>query len=193
MRATKQWWAVCLMLALVACGLTACNRERSVQAAGDNRPPTISPAEQDFTMKAAQANLAEIDMARIAMQKSDNTDVRDYANMIQSDHSSALQDLADLMIDKNVPQPKKVAADTQKDIDRMNTLTGPEFDREFVNMMVSDHQKAVEMFRDQQAIAQNEDVKKYVENVLPTLEMHLEKAQRLQSKLFSAPNPRNTR
>ena len=193
MTAKKQWLAICLTFALATCGLTACNRERGVQAAGEDRTPTISPAEQDFTMKAAQAHLAEIDMARIAIQKSDNTDVRDYANMIQSDHTRALQDLAELMNDKNVVQPKKVAPDTQKDIDRMNALTGPEFDREFVNMMVGDHQKAVGMFRDQQAIAQNDDIQKYIDDVLPKIEMHLEKAQTLQSKLFSAPSARNRR
>jgi putative membrane protein len=53
-----------------------------------------------------------------------------------------------------------------------------------MNMMVADHQKAVEMFRDQINIAQDTDVKKYAEDLLPRLEMHLEKAQRLQSKLF---------
>ena len=49
---------------------------------------------------------------------------------------------------------------------------------------VADHQKAVEMFRDQAANAENADVKKYAETLLPKLDMHLEKAQRLQSKLF---------
>src|SRR5437763_17065734 len=127
--------------------------------------------------KAAQANLSEIDMARLAAQKSDNTDVRVYANMIQSDHKRALIDLTDLMTDKNVSQPKTLSTETKQDIARMNELTGPEFDREFVNMMVSDHQKAVEMFRDQAATALDADVKKYVEDVLPKLEMHLDKAQ----------------
>jgi putative membrane protein len=162
----------------------SCSRGRSVEAARENRTPSVSPAEQDFMMKATQANMAEIQMARIAMLKSDNTDVRDYANMIIRDHTSALEDLTDLMKDKNVSQPRTIPRDATQDIDRMNQLTGPEFDREFVNATVSDHQKAVEMFRDQDAIALNPDVKKYIEDLQPILEMHLEKAQRLQSKLF---------
>jgi len=181
-----QRFVMTVVCALALCGLSACNRDRSVQAAGD-QPVAVSPAEQDFMMKASQANLAEIDMARIALEKSDNSDVRDYANMIRSDHTSALEDLTDLMKDKNVSQPQTLPAETHQDIDRMNNLTGPELDREFMNMMVSDHQKEVEMFRDQQAIAQSDDVKKYVEDILPKLEMHLDKAQQLQSKLFSAP------
>ena len=139
-------------------------------------------------MKAAQANIGEIDVARVALQKSDNKDVKDYANMIQSDHKNTLEDLTDLMIDKNVQPPKTVAAETQQDMNRMNSLTGPEFDREFANKMVSDHEKAVELFRDHQAIAQNADVKKYVNDVLPRLEMHLDKARQLQAKQFNWPN-----
>ena len=124
------------------------------------------------------------------MEKSDNKDVRDYANMIRSDHGSALEALTDLMIDKHVPQVRTLEPQTQQDITRMTTLNGPEFDREFVNMMVSDHQKAIGLFRDQQGITQNPDISKYVEGVLPTLELHLEKALRLQSRLFSSPAPR---
>jgi len=124
-------------------------------------------------------------MARIAHEKSGNTDVRDFANMIETDHKSALEDLTDLMKDNDLPEPKTIVAATQQDINRMERLTGPEFDREFVNMMVSEHQNTVEMFRDQQSTAQNGDLRNYVDSVLPVLEMHLDKARQLQSKLFS--------
>jgi len=186
MRLKAQWLVITVCALTLVCGLTGCKREQGVHAAGETQP-AVTPAEQDFMMKASQANLAEIDVARIALEKSDNSDVRDYANMIRTDHSSALKDLADLMKDKNVSQPSAVAPESQQDISRMSNLTGPELDREFMNMMVSDHQRVVEMFRDQQAIAQNSDVKDYVEDLLPKLEMHLEKAERLQSKLFSSP------
>jgi putative membrane protein len=187
MRMKGQLLAVCLVLTLAA-GLTACNRGRGVEAAREDRPAAVSQSEQDFMMKAVQANTAEIEVARMALQKSGTSDVKDYANMIRRDHTNALEGLTDLMKDKNVQQPKTIAADTEQDISRMNTLSGGEYDREFVNMMGSDHQKAIESFRDQQSSAQNRDVKKYVDDVLPKLEMHLEKAQRLQTKLFSAPN-----
>jgi putative membrane protein len=172
---------------MAAVCIAACSRERSVEAARDDRTPIVSPAAQDFMMKAAEGDLSGIEMARLALQKSSNKDVRDYANMIQSDHTSALEDLTDLMKDKNVSQPGSVPPDVKKDIDRMNGLIGPEFDREFINRMVEDHKKTIEMFQERAAVVQDRDVKKYAEDLLPKLEMHLEKAQRLQSKLFSMP------
>jgi putative membrane protein len=183
---------VCLILTFVAAfGLAACNRENGVEAAPEDRTTSLSQSERDFMMEAAQADLAEIDMAQVALQNSGTGDVKDFANMIKIDHTSALEDLTELMKDTNVPQPKSIPVELQQDISRMRSLTGGEFDREFVNMIVSEHQKAIEMFRDQQSTAQNQDVKKYVEDTLPRLEMHLEKAQRLQTKVFSTPDRRS--
>jgi putative membrane protein len=176
---------VYLILGGMTLALTACNRNPTVQAARDERQqPTATPAEQDFMIKAAQANLAEIDMARIVMQKSQNQEVRDFANMIQGDHTDALEDLTDLMRDKGMSPPSVLSPEAKADIERMISLSGPEMDREFINTMVADHQKALEMFRDQANIAQSPDVRRYAEDLIPKLEMHLEKAQKLQSKLF---------
>src|SRR3954467_5565955 len=113
MKAHRQFVSLAVLLALAFFTLTACNRSRSVEAAREDRQPSVSPVEQDFMNKATEANLTEIDVARIAKVKSDNTDVRDYANMIESDHGRALADLTDLMRDKGVPEPKNLAADTR--------------------------------------------------------------------------------
>ena len=111
--------------------------------------------------------------------------------MIKSDHTNALDDLADLMQASNVQIPTSIPAQAQRDISRMISLQGGEFDREFVNMVVDEHQKTIEMFRDQQSTTRDPDLQKYLEDTLPILEMHLEKAQRLQTKLFSEPNREN--
>jgi len=184
MNASSKSLKLGLLVLAAALSCWTCNRDRSVEAARGDQQPAATPAEQDFMIKAAQANLAEIDMARLAMQKTQNPDVKDYAHMIESDHTNALEDLTDLMRDKGMSPPNALTPETKMDIEKMTALSGPELDREFANSMVADHQKAVEMFRDQVNIAQAPEVKKYADKLLPTLEMHLEKAQKLQSKLF---------
>lgn len=190
MRKTLQSLTLYLILLGIALTLNGCNRNRTVEAAREDRQqPSATPAEQDFMIKAAQANLAEIDMARIIMQKSQNKDLRDFANMIQSDHTDALEDLTDLMRDKGMSPPNTLSPEIKVDIEKMTALSGPDLDREFANAMVADHQKALEMFRDQANIAQSPDVRKYAEDLIPKLEMHLEKAQKLQSRLFGGGKP----
>jgi putative membrane protein len=178
-----------LILLLAVFSLNSCNRDHTAQAAREDQRPSATPAEQEFMIKAAQANLAEIDMARIALQKTQNPEVKDFANMIEKDHTNALEDLTDLMRDKAMSQPNLLSPEAKADIEKMTALSGAEMDREFANTMVADHEKAIGMFRDMANIAQSPDVKKYAEKLIPELEMHLEKAQRLQSKLFSGGKP----
>ena len=182
MRITRQ--VLYFLLVVAALSVAACNRGDNVEAAREKRQPTVTPAEQEFLMKAADANLSKIDVARLAMHKSQNSDVKDFANMIQSDDASALEDLTDLMNDKGVSLPNTLSPETKTEIETMTALSGAELDREFANVMVAQHEKEIGMYHDQLEIAQTPDVRKYAEDLLPRLEMHLEKAQRLQSKLF---------
>ena len=182
MRITRQ--VLYFLLVVAALSVAACNRGDNVEAAREKRQPTVTPAEQEFLMKAADANLSKIDVARLAMHKSQNSDVKDFANMIQSDGASALEDLTDLMNEKGLSLPNTLSPEMKTEIETMTALSGAELDREFANMMVAQHEKEIGMYHDQLEIAQTPDVRKYAEDLLPRLEMHLEKAQRLQSKLF---------
>lgn len=190
MRRARQLIKLGLFVLAATVGLNACNQNRRVEAAREDRQRSAAtPAERDFMIKAAQSDLAEIDMARIAMQKSQNSDVRDFANMIDRDQTSALEDLMDLMREKGMSEPNVLSPEAKADIEKMTALSGPEMNREFVNTIVADLQKSIEMYQDQADIAQSPDVSEYAEDTLPKLEMHMEKAQKLQSKLFGGGKP----
>jgi putative membrane protein len=190
MRRVLRLTNVGLIVLAATLGMNACNRNHSVQAAREDRQQlAATPAEQEFMIKAALSNLSEIDMAQIAMQKTQNSDVKDFANMIVSDHTSALEDLSDLMQNNGMSPSNVLSPEAKADIEKLTALSGNEMNREFVNNMVADHQKVIGMFRDLVNIAQNPDVRKYAEGLLPKLEMHLEKAQKLQSKLFGGGKP----
>jgi putative membrane protein len=109
--------------------------------------------------------------------------VQDYGKMLVNDHNDALQKLVDLMKKNGIPQPKGLPEERSEAVKKMQGLSGAAFDREFVNMMVTDHQKAVDAFRHAAATAQNVDVRDYAKSMLPTLEKHLKDAQDLQHKI----------
>src|SRR5438046_4345661 len=143
MRITRQ--VLYFLLVVAALSVAACNRGDNVEAAREKRQPTVTPAEQEFLMKAADANLSNIDVARLAMHKSQNSDVKDFANMIQSDDASALEDLTNLMNDKGVSLPNTLSPEMKTEIETMTALSGAELDREFANMMVAQLQKEIGM------------------------------------------------
>jgi putative membrane protein len=191
-RINRHFLTLVFLVFFSMCGPYGCNRPNRVQAAGENADDVAQPSERDFLMKATQAHLAEIDMARMAKMQSRNGDVKSYAKMVLKDHADALENAAKLINDTGSSQPRTLAAETKKDIQRMSQLSGPEFDREFVNMMVADHQKSLELFRTASGTVRDTKVQDYVDGLIPKLEKHLKKAQELQSKLFSRPAGQKT-
>ena len=135
--------------------------------------------------RAAQAHLADLYMASVGQMHSKSGAVKSYAEMILKEREQSLHDLTMLMQGKNIAPPDTFDDETKEDIDRMASLSGSEFDREFINMMVADHQRTLELFRSVSLTAHDTDVQDYVDGMIPKLDKHLRKAQELQSKLFS--------
>ncbi len=181
---------ICAMLA-AALGLSMAGCQRSadnVQAARETS--VLTDADRHFLNKAGRDNLEEQELGRIVLEKTKNSDVRDYAQMLVDDHTKALKDLVVLMKDKGMAQPKGLPKAEHEAWNKLKGMTGAEFDREFVNMMVRDHQDAAKEFQHESNMAQDYDVKIYANHVLPVLQKHLQKAQEVQEKISGGPNAR---
>src|SRR5215831_8957816 len=116
-------FALCALMA--GFGLAACQKsERGVEAGSEAKPDrtnALTTADRDFIWKAAQSHQQEVDMGKLAEQKSTNSDVKDFAAMIVKDHESAWKDLNSLM-DKFNARPQGEPSKDQATIDRMNNL-----------------------------------------------------------------------
>ncbi|HLH30305.1 MAG TPA: DUF4142 domain-containing protein [Terriglobia bacterium] len=192
-----------LIVCMAVFGLAACQRGNdNVQAAREPEPatnpaPSSTPAEsapvatantltgadRDFVKQAEKDNLQERVLGRMAQEQSQNNDVKSYGKMLVKDHNDALQQLVDLMNKNGMPQPKTLPEERTDAIKKMEGLKGAAFDKEFVNMMVEDHQKAIDLFQKEANTAQNSDVRDYAKDVLPTLQKHLKDAKNLLSKI----------
>jgi putative membrane protein len=173
-----------LLILLLPYAVYGCAERGRVEAAAEVASDG-SISEPDFMRKAAEAHLADLDMARVAKMHSQNGAVRSYAGLILKEHQESLEDLTKLMRAKNIVRPQTLDGATKQDIGRMASLSGSEFDREFINMMVAGHEKTLELFRGVSVTAHDTDVQDYVDATIPKLDKHLRKAQELQSKLFS--------
>jgi len=90
---------------------------------------------------AIEMNVAEIEAGKLAAGKAQNAKVKDFANMMVKDHTQALTKLRGLQTGSTTDV--KPNAKHQQTADRLSKLSAAEFDREFMNVMVSDHQEAV--------------------------------------------------
>ena len=188
----RMWIAASLALAVSAA--VACDRQEDRRGAGtrtDDRYTTgqtsTVEADRDFMVKACQANLAEIEAGRLAESKATNADVKKFAQHMVEDHTAANDELMSLAGKTNFRLPARPDDAHQKDVAKLAGMSGTEFDRKYMEMMVTDHQKAVELFEKWSKDAKHDDVRAWAEKTLPKLRDHLTMARDLSGKVNQLP------
>jgi putative membrane protein len=137
----------------------------------------------DFITEAAKGGMAEVELGKLASTKTQNAEVKKFAQKMVQDHSNANTELKSLAAKKNVTLPTDIGAEHKADMDKLSKLSGAEFDKEYVEAMVEDHEKDVKEFQMQADSATDPDVKAFAAKTLPTLKTHLEMIKSIQSKM----------
>src|SRR5438094_786448 len=125
--------ALALMVSLLA----------SAQAQ-DKEPPKKPLTDADFTMQVSAADLAEINLGRLAVRQATSEDVKRFAQRMVDDHSKASTEMIALVNKKQglgvAPQMDQKHRELS---DRILRLRGADFDRDYMMHMVEDHRMAV--------------------------------------------------
>lgn len=131
----------------------------------------------------------EITAAKMALKKSTMPAVKDYAAMINHDHSQNLIDVLAISkeIGANPGETEAVLLFNQKGakgIDTLSSLNGKAFDKAYIDAMVEGHQHALLLIDDNfLKNVSNPALKKLVLQTRPHILHHLEKAQDIQKTL----------
>jgi putative membrane protein len=143
----------------------------------------INGADRAFIVAAQKGSIQQRALGRMAEEKSQNSRVRNFGRMIARDHNNVLQTLDELMHKNDIAEPRDLPEDRAEAVQQMKGLSGEVFDREFLNVVVEDHHKAVAAFRNEADSGQNAQLREYAQNLLPMLEKHLQEAQDLQNQI----------
>ena len=140
-----------------------------------------------FMVRAASANMMEVETGRLAEKLGSNAEVKAFGKSMVNDHTKANQELKEIAAAKNIALPTTVGNEDQKHISKLSKLSGPEFDKEYISMMVTDHRKDTDHFR---RATQDEEfdpeVRAFARKTLPVLEKHLEEARQLDETIRKA-------
>ncbi len=137
-----------------------------------------SATSQSFVRKAATDGMAEVELARIAVDKSDNPKVEQFAQMMVKDHTAADRDLKALAKKEGVTVPSSPTAKQQAEAKALRAKSGHAFDAAYAAQMVKDHQSAVDLFhRASQDQSLDADLRTFAQKTLPTLQFHLQEAK----------------
>jgi len=121
----------------------------------------------EFLSKAVEMNTAEIDLAEMAIAKTHNPKIKEFAQMVLRDHTEALNKAKELMNARgtggNIAKAQ-LSAEHKRTAERLGKLSPVEFDRAFIDTMVSNHKNGVRTFEAQTRVHGNASAKKQTSN-----------------------------
>lgn len=147
----------------------------------------VGEADQQFAETAAADNEAEVKFATLAEQKAQQDDVKQYAAMLVEDHTQAGQELKQIAEEAGLALEPRIPQDAIQAHEEMGTLSAGEFDRAFIEKMVADHEKAVELYEKQAAEGQHEALTQFASSKVDTLRTHLDQARQLERQMGEQP------
>ena len=139
--------------------------------AGGSSAATASSQDRTFIMEAAAGGLAEVQLGRLASQKALRSEVKEFAQMMVTDHTRANDQLMTMAQSKGVTTPPSLKPDHKAAQDHLSKLSGEAFDRAYIQHMVKDHQKDVALFRRQSTGASDPDVRQFASATLGQLSL----------------------
>jgi putative membrane protein len=156
------------------CCIAFCTLPALAQA---KKPPM---SDQKFLDLAAQTDMVEANLGQLAQSASTSQEVKDYAQMLITDHTKDFDQLYDLAHQANLARPDAIdTAHNRAMIAPYQKLKGTAFDRRYIHDMIAGHTQAIAIYKKEAAAADNPALKSYAQDTLPALQKHLDGAKAL--------------
>jgi putative membrane protein len=181
----------------IACGVdgrrdatTPANEGAAVGTAGEgaNRETDVNVSERNFFEDVVRANMAEVELGRLASDRAQNPEVKKFAQMMVQDHTKGLETLKTLGAGHNLTPPAELDEKHRDMRERLSKQQGREFDREYMQAMVDGHEDMADKLepRTNERAGENQfenKINQWAAKTLPTVRQHLEKAKQLNDTL----------
>ena len=152
----------------VTCSLAAAQGAEA-EATGD----------QAFVNLAAETDMTEAHLGQLAANQASSQAVKDYAQMLVTDHTADYDKITAVATKAGLTVPKGLDAKHDKMAMSFEKLKGAAFDRHYIHDMVAGHEAAIAAYEKESKDGQNADLKAYAAATLPTLEKHRDGAKAL--------------
>ncbi|HEY9693336.1 MAG TPA: DUF4142 domain-containing protein [Oculatellaceae cyanobacterium] len=148
-------------------------------------PVNLNAVDRDFMIKAAQANMGEIILGRLAAERAVNASVRQYGQRMVQEHTQANAQLMQIAAQKGVTLPTDTDAKHKALRARLGQIPGLRFDRTFMQTMINNHSMSAALFQRESRLGRDADVKAFASTTLPVVRNHLQMAIAMRDNLAS--------
>ena len=146
-------------------------------------PVKIDAKDAEIVQLFGSGNAGEIRLAELALKNSENPEVKEYAQMMITDHSKANDELSQVAKNHNIdfpPAPPAAAVEMSK---TLLDLKGEEFDKKYMGEVVTGHTNDLAAYKKAKGEVKDHLLKEYVDGTETIVAEHLKKAKQIDDKL----------
>jgi putative membrane protein len=131
-------------------------------------------ADKSFVKDALEGSLAEVNYAKLALQKSHDKNVREFATKMIHDHEMLITQMKPLARELGVKVPSGAPLSDHAKYMELKMKSGTDFDRAYVEAMVKDHHDDLQTFLDEENKTTNPELKAAVQKGETVIRQHTE-------------------
>jgi putative membrane protein len=155
----------------------------SGSAGSEQARQPASAAAVDFASKALQGSVTEVNLAKEALQKSEDTGIERLATRLVHDHQRAVMELQDAAREENIPLPEDALEPREEALRALDGLSGADFNRAFLDIVIVNHEQAIALYSGYQTEGRLDGLRQYAKKTLLKLDQHLEQARTLRAEI----------
>ncbi|SDF68489.1 putative membrane protein [Pedobacter terrae] len=143
----------------------------------------VDEADSKFTTQAAVGGMAEVELGKMALDKSSNPQVKEFATMMVKDHGMANTELMAIAKQKNITLPSTVDDEHKKKMEDLSKKTGADFDKAYVDAMVDGHKSTLKLMEDESKDGKDADLKAFATKTAPIVQSHLQMINKIKDSM----------
>jgi putative membrane protein len=151
------------------------------QTPGGTGGGAISATDRTFVTKAAQGGLAEVQMAQLAQQKTQDPTIKQFAQTMIDDHTPANEKLAQLAASDGLTAPTEPSATQMKMMSHLQGLDGSKFDHSYITGQLKAHKMMLKLVQNEATNGSNPQLKAFAEQLVPVIQKHISLAESAQN------------
>ncbi len=138
-----------------------------------------SMTDKMFVRKAMEGSMAEVQLGQLTLQKSNNDQVKQFAQRMIDDHTKLNDQMKPLAQQLGVSVPNQVSKKDRNAMAKLQALSGSTYDQAYIRDMVKDHKQDLSEFQGEASSGQDQTVKDAAAQGSQVISQHLQMIQQI--------------
>jgi putative membrane protein len=144
--------------------------------------------DQEFVTKALEGSMAEVELGKLALQKSNDEQVKQFAQEMVDDHTKMIDQMKPVAEKVGATMPSSPSKAQMKTMDKLKALSGDSFDQAYIKDMVKDHRQDNAEFKQEASSTQNSQLREVVQQGDQIIQKHLQHIEQIAKSKGSGGN-----